>query len=74
MKLAPLTDALATGLLVHCAECAEPLPTYDGNPVGASVPLATGERLFWCSADCLDRTTKRSRLGGAPAEKTNVQP
>jgi hypothetical protein len=65
MTLPMIADFLnAQDLLVHCAECAEPLPTFRGDPVGASVTLGTGEKLFWCSPECLTRTTTRVRIGG----------
>ena len=65
MNLPPLSDALLVpDLLVHCAECSKPLPTFRGEPVGAAVTLGTGEKLFWCSPACLGRTTARVRVGG----------
>ncbi len=63
---APSIADMLTGpeLLVYCAECAAPLPTHQGAPVGATVELGTGEKLFWCSPRCLTRTTTRVRVGG----------
>ena len=52
---------------VYCVECGGLQPTACGRPIGATVQLATGEPLFWCSPACLERTVQRSRTGGAPA-------
>jgi hypothetical protein len=65
VTLPAIEDSLnVPGLLVHCAECGDPLPTLSGKSHGAFVTLLTGETLFWCSPGCLTRTTTRVRVGG----------